>query len=262
MTDALPDRFDLYERAAQSPEMQARFLRALHDGAEGEPVTLGEDFCGTGAVARAWLTLAPAHRAVCVDTDDEPLGRLRAIAGAEPRLTVMQDDVMETSAPVGVIAVLNFSIGELHERDDLVEYLRAARDRLVDEAGAPGLVVLDIYGGADAFVTGESEVELRDGVRYVWEQRWADPLTGMVENAMHFVPSAGPELRDAFVYHWRLWSVPELRDALAEAGFVRSAVYDRFGDAVDETGRLYPWPVTSPDELDDNFVVYIAAWAH
>ncbi|RMH24904.1 MAG: class I SAM-dependent methyltransferase [Planctomycetota bacterium] len=260
MSEPAPDRYDLYERAAQSPDMQARFLRALHEAPAGEPVTLGEDFCGTGAVARAFLALDPRHRAVCVDRDPEPLERLRRLAGDEPRLAVVRGDAAEADAPAGIIAALNFSIGERRTREDLLAYLRAARSRLVEQAGAPGVMVLDVYGGTDAFVTGESEVELRDGVRYVWEQRHADPLTGMVENAMHFLPAEGPELRDAFVYHWRLWSVPELADALAEAGFARLAVYDRFGDCIDDAGRVYPWPVTNPDELDENFVVYIAAW--
>jgi hypothetical protein len=29
----------------------------------------------------------------------------------------------------------------------------------------------------------------------------------------------GEIVEDAFVYRWRLWSAPELRDAMAEAGF-------------------------------------------
>lgn len=256
-----PDRYDLYEQAAQSPGMQARFLRALHEANEHEPVTLGEDFSGAGAVSRAWLALDPAHRAVCVDMASAPLARLRSLAPDESRLVIHQSNVLEATDPVDVIAALNFSIGELRTRRELMQYLTRARRRLVHEHGAPGLFVLDIYGGVDAFSIGESDIELRGGVRYIWEQREADPLSGRVVNAMHFHPRTGPEMRDAFVYVWRLWSVPELRDALTEAGFDRIAVYDRLGDAMDEEDRLYPCAIESHEELDENYVVYLAARA-
>lgn len=256
------DRYTLYEAAAQSPSMQAQFLRAVHEGCEGERITLGEDFSGAGALSRAWLEIAKAHHAVCVDRDAEPLERLRAAIGNESRLTIHHQDVRDVTDPVGVIAVFNFSICELKTRSELLGYLTHARSRLVDEAGQAGLIALDIYGGVDAFACGESDVELRGGVRYIWEQRDANPLTGRVVNAMHFVLPGGTEMRDAFVYDWRLWSVPELSDALVEAGFDQLRIYDRLGDAIDDEGRLYPSPIESDDELDENYVVYLTARAH
>jgi hypothetical protein len=75
---------------------------------------------------------------------------------------------------------------------------------------------------------------------------------------MHFALPGGGELRDAFVYDWRLWSIPELRDAMAEAGFASTEVHDRLGDAIDGDGNLMVRPVRG-EELDDTFVVYIVA---
>lgn len=250
-----PDRFDLYERAAQSPVMQAAFLWALLPD-EAESPVLGEDFCGTGALSRAWAAAPEAGGAVCVDHDPEPLERLRGVEG----VTVRHCDVLEADDAVDLLCALNFSICEFHERADLVAYLRHARGRL-REGGA---FVCDIYGGVDAYALGESEVELRDDetgetVEYVWEQREANPLSGRVENAMHFRLADGSWLRDAFVYDWRLWSVPELADAMVEAGFRRVEAYDRLGDAVDDEGRVYVSPVSAPEDLDENFVVYLAA---
>ncbi len=255
------DRYALYEAAAQSPTMQAQFIRAVHSGREGETVTLGEDFSGAGALSRAWLEIDPANRAVCVDCDSEPIERLRAIANDDPRLTIHCKDVREVADLVGVIAVLNFSICELQTRSDLLSYLTHARSRLIKQAGQAGLITLDIYGGVDAYARGESEVELRNGALYIWEQRQADPLTGRVINAMHFVLPDRTKIRDAFVYHWRLWSVPELTDALAETGFGEIKIYDRLGDAIDGDGRLYPSPIESADDLDENYVVYLTAQA-
>lgn len=256
-----PDRYELYERAAQDPDMQARFLRALHPAPEGTPLTLGEDFCGAGALSRAWVARFGAHgaRAICVDHDEEPLARLRA--DPSPAITIHHADVLKITDPVDILAVLNFSICEWKSRADLVRYLRHARSRLRPR----GLLVLDLYGGENAFVMGESDQQLRGPrdrpLRYVWEQRKADPLTGRVVNAMHFFPAGAPPMRDAFVYRWRLWAVPEMRDALADAGFTAVAAYDRLAGAVDGDGRLYPTPVASPDDLDDDFVVYLVATA-
>ena len=253
----IPDRHELYERAVQSPAMQARFLRALLGADRRGPVTLGEDFSAAGAIARAFLALDPGHRAVCVDLDPVALRRLTEMLDPplHHALTTRNTDVFDARDPVDILAALNFSLCEIHDRPRLVGYLRNARQRL----NPGGVFVADLYGGADAMAVGESEEELPGGVRYVWEQRRADPLTGRVVNAMHFHLPAGETLRDAFVYDWRLWTVPELRDAMTEAGFPFTEVHDRLGGAIDGDGAVHPLPVTDPDELDETFVVSVVA---
>jgi len=248
--------YDLYERAAQSPERQARFVQAL---AGADARRLGEDFCGAGALSVAWAALSSAHCATGVDTDPYPLGLLRdraGEAGVAERVTVVEGDVREASAPADVIAAFNFSIGYFFERSDLLGYLRAARGRL----GAGGVFVCDMYGGENQYALGDSELDLGDGARYVWEQREADPLTGRVVNAMHFALESGEMLRDAFVYEWRLWSPAELRDAMLEAGFGSVSCYDRLGDGEVDDGSLLVTPA-SGDELDENYVLYVAGRA-
>lgn len=256
MNDPAPiDRYDLYEAAAQSPAQEARFLHAVHGGA---PRVLGEDFCGSGAICRAWLDLNPEHRAVCIDKDEDALKALRARSTPDhlARMTVRRKDVLDATDPVDALCALNFPVGYWHTRADLVRYLRVARGRL----SPGGVFVCDIYGGANAFLCGESDEELRGGVRYTWEQRSADPTTGRVVNAMHFSLPDGRRLEDAFTYDWRLWSVPELRDAMDDAGFTATEVYDRLGDAVDGEGNLLVRPVRG-EELDDTYVVYVVARA-
>lgn len=248
-------KYELYEQAAQSPARQARFVRAV---AGDRARVLGEDFCGTGALSLAWVGLGEGRRAIAVDLDPVPLGHLRARShGAGDRIEILQADVRDRLAPVDVIATLNFSIGYFHERAELLRYLRSAHERL---ASAGGVFLCDVYGGVDAFACGVSDLELRGGAVYEWEQRDADPLTARVVNAMHFILENGERIEDAFVYEWRLWSVPELRDALLEAGFASAVVYDRLGDAEADDGELFVRPVPG-DELDENFVVYIAARA-
>jgi len=218
------DRHDLYELCVQSPPDAVRLLREAHGG---EPRVLGEDFCGTAAVARAWVSSVPGGRAVGVDHDPEVLARAAALA--PPGLTLIRGDVRTATDPADpahrcdVLFVGNFSIGELHDRPALVAYLCRCRERLTPG----GVAVIDTYGGETAFRTGTLG-RLRIGprgeiVRSIWEQREADPLTARVVNALHFrIEEDGEitqELFDAFVYRWRLWSAPELRDAMTEAGF-------------------------------------------
>src|SRR5262249_53906797 len=120
---------------------------------------------------------------------------------------------------------------------------------------------------SDAFLTGTVWQTIRDPagarVRYGWEQRAADPSTGRAVNAMHFRvhPRRGKPRRldDAFVYDWRLWSVPELRDAMLEAGFARADVYPRTPAALDHEGVFHAAPVEDPSELGDSFCVYVVA---
>lgn len=227
------DRHDLYERTVQAPDKVVAFLRTIHGRS---PTVLGEDFCGTASVSRAWVRLVPEGSAVAVDLDASVLERARG-AGITGQLERIQGDVREGTDPTrhaaDVIFVGNFSIGEIHERADLVRYLARSRERL----RKGGIFVCDTYGGASAFRVGAIErshwIEGGVRIRYVWEQRAADPFTGRVVCAMHFRLERGGEMfqsiEDAFVYRWRLWSVPELREAMLEAGFawteVRSELY-------------------------------------
>ncbi len=250
------DRHDLYELCVQSATDLVPFLRAMHGG---EPTVLCEDFCGTAAVGRAWCDMVEDSSAVGVDLSEEVLAR--ATRGQTPRLTLRCADALESTDRGEIIFVGNFSIGEIHDRAELVRYLARCRSRL--EAG--GVFICDTYGGDSAYRIGHVHRTHRapDGrrVRYTWEQREADPLTGIVENAMHFRIDRGgtieEELHDAFVYRWRLWSVPELRDAMREAGFASSEVFSKMPDAVDDEGRAYALAITDPEELGEDFIVCV-----
>lgn len=261
-----PTAQDLYELCVQSPKHVVDLLRAIHGD---EPLLLGEDFAGSGAVSRAWTSQSGIHRAWCVDRDADSLSR----CGGVERIEVRVGDVMDENAKVDAIWVGNFSIGYHHDRASLLAYLKHVRSRLNPD----GVFVCDTYGGETAYTIGEVHrfhplpaQHAPDGkggwrVRYTWEQREANPLTGMVTNALHFrIERAGfidAELIDAFIYHWRLWSVPELRDAMLEAGFASSAVYGQLPDAVDGDGRPYIQPMEEADEADDSFIVCVAARA-
>jgi SAM-dependent methyltransferase len=271
---------DLYELCVQKPALLAPLLRAIHGRS---PRTLAEDFCGSAALSRHWCRSDPKARAVGVDLDAATLAYARARAKGLRRLTLVRADVTKPlprggargSARAGAAAarvkpdlifVGNFSIGEIHDRAALVEYLRRCRRRLARH----GVFVCDTYGGESAFRTGAVQrthdvpnSHLR--VRYTWQQRSADPITARVENALHFrVDDRGEitqELTDAFVYRWRLWSLAELRDAMRDAGFRTVEVYGQVPDAEDSDGNVYVRPIDDPADLDASYIVCVAARA-
>lgn len=290
-------RHELYERCVQSPRHLVPFLRAVHGG---EPCVLGEDFAGTAALSILWADRSDDCRAVAIDLDDEALrhhpGHPRVLRRC---MDVMEandpaDVIFVGNFSIGyrrsraeLVAYLKHARGRL--ATNATEPGASATGRSLDAPHdfrrpvahapgsvgrtahhAPGVFICDTYGGESAFLTGQVHRDhwIPEGphadkrIRYTWEQRHADPLTGMVTDVLHFRVEKGgvieQEIFDAFVYEWRLWSVPELRDAMLEAGFTATEVYAKTADAVDEEGNAYVLPIEDPDELDDSFIVLVA----
>lgn len=263
------DRFACYELAVTNASRLAPFLAAVHGG---RVRTLREDFSGTAATARAWARLGEGFDAIAVDLDRACLKRAAASFQQEVRthptgtgtFAVRIEDVTKCTDSADVISATNFPLGYFHQRRDLIAYLKHARRCLRSR----GVFVADIYGGPDAFDVKTQRVAMKiaPGVelRYVWEQREANPRTGRVLNALHFeLRSRGKQpvlIRNAFVYDWRLWSVPELTDAMLEAGFKDVDVYNRLFDAVDQDGNTYVRPLDADEPLSDDggsYVVYV-----
>jgi SAM-dependent methyltransferase len=192
------------------------------------PATLREDFAGTCSVASAWCMSDPHRQALAVERDLRTLRwaerRHRELL-EEDRLYIVLSDVMDFAGPrVDVVCALNFSICEWHTRSDLLAYLRHARRRL----NPAGIVVINLYGGPGSERPGtQHRPFLLDGRRmqYHWQQRSFDPLTRRAVNAIHF-EKQGPITRNAFRYDWRLWTLPELGEAMHEAGLEPSAWMD------------------------------------
>ncbi|HEX2838494.1 MAG TPA: hypothetical protein VHN77_10235 [Phycisphaerales bacterium] len=254
----VPLKFLLYEHAVTNAARLAMFTRAAHGGG---PRTLREDFSGTAALARAWLDLNPEHRAIAVDFDPSVTRHITARA----HLRVVTADANACRARADIIAATNFAMGYFHERAGLVAYLTRTRSRLP----RGGVFMCDMYGGKGAWTAGMERVRVRVGndprvprsFVYEWDQVSADPATNLVENAIHFSWKKGGRTRRidrAFTYHWRLWSIPELRDAVREAGFRGVDVYTRLADAVDHEGGVYVRPAES---VDASWVVYVVARA-
>jgi hypothetical protein len=245
------DRFELYERTVQAPEHLIPFLVGLHGGA---PRVLGEDFCGTALVSRSWVAGLDGGTAIAVDLDREALARAGETKGVALVEADLRRELPEALPRPDVVWAGNFSIGYLRERGELVGYLARTRGRLA----RGGAFACDTYGGGAAWRVGAAVREhfLLGGlrVRSTWEQRAADPVSARVTNVLSFrVDREGDvvlDLPEAFVYDWRVWSLPELADAAREAGFASSSVYAHLAnDAQGRQGR--PQPVRDPADLGD-----------
>ena len=221
------DRHALYEIAVQRPDVIVGFIEELFaEVADHPPITLREDFCGTAYLSSMWVRSTDDRRAIAVDIDGDVLDwaqrhNVKPLGDAARRLTLIHDDVMRVRGKrADVLASLNFSHFIYKHREDLVRYLRHARQCL-----APGgMFICDAFGGPGSIEPCLDERRFGD-FEYQWEQRAFNPLTNEIDCRIHFRFRNGTAMRDAFTYDWRMWSLPELVEALDEAGFGETAVY-------------------------------------
>lgn len=255
------DRHRLYEQSVQCAEAEIDFVDETFQSLRRRKARwLREDFCGTAAVCCEWVRRRPRNRALGVDLDPEVLewGRRHNLGalppGAARRIELLQGDVLKVrTEPVDIVLAMNFSYWTFKDRRSLRRYFRRARAALA----ADGLFMLDVFGGYDAFRVLRERTRHK-GFTYVWHQASYRPVTGEYSCYIDFRFDDGSRLPRAFAYHWRLWTLPELRELLAEAGFARSTVYWQGYD--EETGEGNgEFTPTETGEPDAGWIAYIVA---
>jgi hypothetical protein len=262
----LADKYDLYQQSVQEPECEVAFFDRVYRAEYGRrPMVLREDFCGTFAVCCAWVASHRQRQAIGVDLDPQPLvwGRQRNLAklpeSAQRRVTLLEQDVLHIDRRAGargadVLAAQNFSFFIFKTRDALRTYFQAARAHLAQQ----GLLVLDMMGGSEVFVENHEDVRRVNGYRYVWEQARFDPISHEGMYHIHFRFRDGSRLNRAFTYDWRLWTLPEVRELLLEAGFSRVDVYWEDTDADSGEGNGV-YRRRRRAQADPSWVAYVVA---
>jgi len=258
------DRHRMYELAVQCAEAEVDFVIDTFRELRGrKPLHLREDFCGTANVCCEWVRRGARYTAIGVDLDGEVLDwsrrhRLSALTERQrSRVALLQDDVLNAQTqPADVVLAMNFSYWLFKQRSDLLRYFRTVRDNLVDD----GIFFLDAYGGYDAFREIDEEREIDDGgegFTYIWDQDRFNPVDNHLICHIHFAFPDGSVMERAFTYDWRLYTLPEIRDLLDEAGFSRTTVYwqgwDEDGEA---SGEFYP---TETADADAGWICYLVA---
>lgn len=253
-----PHKLDLYRLAVQQPWFQVNWLvnayAAHYPGRWAR--TLREDFSGASALAIAWVAHDHDHSAIAIDNHGPTIrfaqkraSQLAKISvkpnvkqAATPnatqppldtqRLAFHHRDVMDpqnaTLPQADLLIAFNFSINIHHDFQSLVAYFKNARASLSEH----GLFVMDCYGGPGAWRVSTQHRRIRPprsenipAFDYYWQQQDVDPLTGLVRCAIDFKTKAQGRINNAFVYHWRLWSPPEILEALTQAGYGRAQVW-------------------------------------
>ena len=226
----LADPHDLYQKSVQSPDNDIAFLSDYFKEYSGKPLRhFREDFCGTAYLSSYFVTQHAKNFALGVDLDWPTLnwGIKHNISTLTPdqqqRISVVNDNVLNIQQPrAQMIAALNFSYMVFHDRRTLLHYLTNAKKSL----RAGGLLVMDIWGGSESQVMQEEPREIDNSEDptigdfiFTWDQDIFDPFTYKYTTRIHFSFSDGSEIRNAFVYDWRLWTIPEVTELMAEAGF-------------------------------------------
>jgi SAM-dependent methyltransferase len=218
----------LYQESVQSPEVHFGFFdRAYKERNGRRPHSLKEDFCGTALLAARWVQERHDRTAVGVDLDGPTLQwaqkhNIAPLSDDErARIVLRRDNVLHVVKPkVDMVVALNFSYFIFRTRPALRAYFEAAR-RSLDTGG---VFIIDTFGGWEAQKPMVERTRHR-GFTYLWELERYDPVANFGQFYIHFKFHDGGGIRRAFSYSWRLWSIPEIREVLHEAGFKKLDLY-------------------------------------
>jgi len=255
------DKYAYYIRAVQSPEVDCQFtMDAYRELRRGRPHVLREDFCGTFAICCEWVKRHKLNRAIGIDLDNEPIeyGKKHYLSALKPeqqsRIQILQDSVLTARVPkADVILALNFSFYLFKSRLLLRQYFARALRGL----GPDGIFIVDCFGGTDSQESNMEHTKFKD-FTYFWEQRGFDPVTAEAVFDIHFrLKSEKKPRRRVFTYDWRMWTIPEIRETMSEAGFKRSHVYWE-GTTRDGRGNGV-FKRTEEGEECDGWVAYVVA---
>ena len=255
------DRHDLYQQSVQCPEAEIDFVEEQFKLIRGRKAeVLREDFCGTAYTACEWIKRGKNNLAFGVDLDGEVLewGRRNNVKALskqqQSRISLMKANVLDAETPpVDAVLAMNFSYWILLTRNNVQNYFNRVHKVLADD----GLFFLDCYGGYEAPKELKEKRKL-DGFTYIWDQAKFDPVSSEMKCNIHFKFPDKSQLKKAFSYHWRLWTLPEIREMLEAAGFNKISIH--WEQADEETGEGNgEFKVVKKGSADPGWVTYIVA---
>jgi rhodanese-related sulfurtransferase len=183
-----------------------------------------------------WVKQSHSHEAKSIDLDDEPIGYglenhySRLSEAEKKRMEYVKGNVLDRyDFRPDIVVAFNFSYFIFKSRKMLLDYFKNVRLSLKDE----GAFFLDIFGGTEAREPLEEETE-HDDFSYVWDCDRYNPLTNECLYYIHFKTGKdNKEHRKVFTYDWRMWTVPEIKEILEDAGFSNVVI---FWEGDDEDG--------------------------
>ncbi len=194
------EKHDLYEACVQSPPEMTLMLRAIH----GDQPRIWARTSRAPRRSRHWVANVPESTAVAVDLDEGELGRSGETPGVRSSPTSGKSAIRSTACSWAI------SRSDTCTRDEPWA-TSGTRKRM----NAGGVFVCDTTAASPHITSGVSTAMSHCpagcGASTAGEQQ-ADPLTAMVTDVLHFrvfdVDEVVADFPDAYVYRWRLWSVP------------------------------------------------------
>ena len=264
------DRHILYQHSVQAPDFEVEFFEDRYKELRGKkPKSMREDFCGTALLSVEWCKTHPKRTALGVDLCQDTLAwgirhNLKpAGRDVESRIDLRHANVLDVHEPkVDVTCAMNFSYCVFKTRGALRHYFESTHRGLKKD----GIFVLDLLGGSETMGVAEEEREVEgQNFTYVWDQAKFNPITHDFLCHIHFRFPDGSQLRRAYTYDWRLWTLPELREVLIEAGFSRVHVFwEQFEPDPDDEDELISTDEhieTLEAENQEAWIAYIVAEA-
>ena len=255
-------KYSLYERSVQNPAGDIEFINEKFTAIRGQPpLSLREDFGGTGLLCCEWVKQSRRHAASVVDLDSEPIAygkkhHWQKLPGpTQEQVAYHQTNVLDASTIKADVAVaFNFSYFTFRERQELLQYFTRTRESL--KPG--GVFFLDCFGGSECYSPIEEKTAY-DGFKYYWDLASYNPINNHVTYYIHFKEKGKPKQKRVFSYDWRMWSLPEIRDTLHQAGFATTLIYWE-GDSEDDEGGNGEFELCENTDQCESWVVYIAAY--
>ena len=222
LTARTADKHVLYQESVQGPVEDAEFFAKFHKKYTGKPLRVfREDFCGTAILSCEFVKRHKKNHAIGVDLHGPTLDWSREHnvsklnEDQQSRMNLIQGNVLDVREPKAeLVAALNFSYSVFKTRKDLGAYIQNAYNAL----SPGGLFAIDAWGGGQAQFIVKEKKKLK-GFKYVWDQADFDPITHNILCKIHFEFRDGTRMKNAFVYDWRLWTLPEIRELMEDAGF-------------------------------------------
>ena len=256
------DKYFYYKKSVQSPKEDIQFFKRvyIHHFKKSARI-FREDFCGTFYVGYHWVKSHSQNQAIVIDSDKQPIeyGKkhhfMKLNASQQSRLTIINKNVMDKNLPQAeIITVSNFSYFVLKQRALILKYFKNIKKSLFKQ----GLFIIDALGGPDCEAPYEEKVE-HDGFDYYWDQDSFDPINNSAQFYIHFKRKGEKKQKRVFSYDWRMWSLPELRDILQEAGFSKVDVYWEQSDKKGEGTGVFK--KAKKGEVCDTWIAYLVCLA-
>ena len=261
LTAKTANKYDLYEESVQNVDFEVEFISKIYKRKNKiKCKSIREDFCASAKISSAWVKDNKNNIAYAVDFDQkildfaktsfsknmsrDELDRLKLIKG---------NSLTKQTAKVDCVSAFNFSYWVFKERSELIKYFKNAYKNL----NKKGLLMLDAFGGYEAHQELEEKTQYKN-FTYCWDQSCFNPITNELTCYIHFEFKDGSSIKKAFEYNWRLWSLPEIRECLLEAGFKSTDIYMQGWDDEKEEETEEFTKMTSCD-ADPGWIAYIIA---